>query len=250
MAFSCYYPPMPAIARTRLDRFISRCENIHRKDVRLMLAQGRIQLDGMQAQSMNQVVGQFTRVTLDDRVLQSRTACYLMLNKPCGVVSATRDPLHRTVIDLVDASPDHALHIAGRLDFNSSGLMLLTNDGAWSRGLSDPDARVTKTYGVTVQRPLRQGDIDAFRAGMHFSYEDITTRPAELMILSAYEAQVTLIEGRYHQIKRMFGRLGNRVLSIHRNAIGELTLDPALASGESRPLQLDELQRLRVPHAG
>lgn len=239
---------MPAIARTRLDRFISRCENIHRKDVRLLLAQGRIHVDGVCARSINQVVDQFTRVTLDDRVLQSREACYLMLNKPCGVVSATCDARHRTVVDLLQAPQATSLHIAGRLDCNSSGLILLTNDGAWSRGLSKPEAGVAKTYRVGVEQPLGQDYIDAFSAGMYFAYEGITTRPAELEIVSDYEAQVRLVEGRYHQIKRMFGRFGNRVLSIHRCAIGEVKLDPALAPGESRPLYPDELDRLGIPH--
>ena len=241
---------MPAIAKTRLDRFISRCEQIPRKDVRLMLAQGRIELDGVRAQSINQVINQFTRVTLDDRVLQSRAACYLMMNKPCGVVSATRDLLHRTVVDLVEQPLAGSLHIAGRLDFNSSGLMLLTNDGAWSRRLSDPETKVTKTYRVGLERPLGQGDIDAFDAGMYFSYEGITTRPAKLVIVSDYQAKVTLVEGRYHQIKRMFSRLGNRVLSIHRCAVGDVMLDPSLAPGQSRPLHVDELQRLSMPDDG
>lgn len=209
---------------------------IPRGDVRAILASGRIEVDGFPAQNINQVIGQFTHVSMDSRVLQANTPRYIMLNKPVGVVSATKDERHRTVIDLIDEKNAENLHIAGRLDFNSTGLMLLTNDGAWSRGLASPERGVSKRYRVTVDKPLTQECIDAFAAGMYFDYEDITTRPATLHIISDFAAEVTLTEGRYHQIKRMFGRFETKVLTLHRFAIGALSLDPGLASGQNREL--------------
>lgn len=232
--------------RTRLDRFISERENINRRSVRLMLARGRIRLDGKPASSINQLVDQFTHVTVDERVLQANRARYVMLHKPAGVVSATRDCRHRTAIDLLSQPYAKTLHIAGRLDFNSTGLLLLTNDGRWSRALSQPTGNISKTYQVRLEKPLDAGYIDAFAEGMYFPFEDLTTRPAELRILSDFEAEVRLVEGRYHQIKRMFGRFGNRVLTLHRSAVGSLKLD--VVAGAYRSLSQGELDELGILH--
>lgn len=222
--------------QSRLDRFISRQLGIPRRNVRAILASGRIRINGSPAQNISQVIGQFTHVSMDQQVLQANIPRYIMLNKPTGVVSATKDERHRTVIDLLGERNFENLHIAGRLDFNSTGLLLLTNDGAWSRGLASPEQGIRKQYRVTVDKPLTQNCVDAFAAGMYFDSEGITTRPARLDIISDYVAEVSLTEGRYHQIKRMFGRFENKVLTLHRFAIGTLSLDPELTPGQSREL--------------
>ena len=164
-----------------------------------------------------------------------------MMHKPTGVVSATRDDRHKTVIDLLDRADRSELHITGRLDFNSSGLLLLTNDGRWSRQLSSPQSNISKLYRVTLERPLTTDYIQAFAAGMYFEYEGIKTQPAGLRIIDDCVAEVSLVEGRYHQIKRMFGRCGNRVLRLHRIAVGSLALDAALRAGQSRDLSAAEV---------
>lgn len=228
----------------RLDRHLSEKLGIKRSDVRLLLAQGRVQVDGAPATSISQVITRFTEVRCDGQPTQLDTPRYLMLNKPRGVVCATEDDQHRTVIDLLAQPWKTRLHIVGRLDFNSTGLVLLTNDGRWSRQLSLPGSKLLKRYHVRVEKPLSNEHVEAFRDGMVFDYEGITTRPAELTVLDDYEAQVGLVEGRYHQIKRMFGRFDNRVLSIHRFAVGSLTLDPGLSPGDSRELTQGELQSL------
>ena len=169
---------------------------------------------------------------------------YLMLNKPAGIVSATADKLHCTVIDLLEQPWKDELHIVGRLDFNSTGLVLLTNDGQWSRRLSLPGSKLLKRYRVRVEKALNEDHVEAFRRGLYFKYEGVTTRPAQLIMLSEFEAEVGLVEGRYHQIKRMFGQCDNRVLSIHRFAVGSLRLDAALAPGQSRELTPAELAAL------
>ena len=220
----------------RLDRHLSTLLDIKRSDVRLLLAQGRVEVDGIIATNINQVITRFSDVRCDGKTIQARTARYLMLNKPAGIVSATVDDQHITVIDLLDQPWKDQLHIVGRLDFNSTGLVLLTNDGHWSRQLSLPGSNLLKRYRVRVEKSLTEDHVEAFRRGLYFKYEDITTRPAQLTILSEFEAEVGLIEGRYHQIKRMFGQFDNRVLSIHRFAVGSLTLDTGLAPGQSREL--------------
>jgi 16S rRNA pseudouridine516 synthase len=161
-----------------------------------------------------------------------------MMNKPIGVVSATKDEQHKTVMDLLvekNINTDD-LHVVGRLDLNSSGLLLLTNDGDWSRALMSPEKKVAKVYEVTLENPITDECIQAFANGMYFSYEDITTKPAQLEKLSECVAKVTLEEGRYHQIKRMFGRFRNPVLALHRVSIGEIKLDTDLAPGECRSI--------------
>src|SRR5688572_5822763 len=226
----------------RLDRQISFLLGIRRDDVRVLLAQKRIKVDGVVADSRELLVDGFSCITLDDETLQSGKALYLMLHKPRGVLSATADEQHAIVIDLIDHPLRSTLHIAGRLDLHASGLMLLTNDGRWSRQLSSPASGVEKVYLVTVQNPLGAEYVAAFQAGMFFSFENITTRPARLEILDLYTARVTLQEGRYHQIKRMFGRFRNPVLGIHRIAIGALQLDAGLQAAESRGLTRDEME--------
>lgn len=200
------------------------------------------------ADSINQAVGPFTQVTLDARVLQANKARYVMLHKPSGVVSATRDEQHKTVIDLLSVPYSSELHIVGRLDFNSTGLMLLTNDGRWSRFLSDPQNNIAKTYRVLLEKALDDSYVKAFADGMYFDFEGVTTRPAELRILGQYEAEVDLIEGRYHQIKRMFGRFDNRVKALHRTSVGSLSMAAGPALGQWQELTLSELDLLGLEH--
>src|SRR5690606_23746504 len=120
-----------------------------------------------------------------------------------GVVSATKDQQHTTVVDLLDVPNREQLHIVGRLDFNSTGLLLLTNDGRWSRRLMTPQYKVIKVYRVSLGEPITEECVMAFASGIHFPYENITTKPATLKILDRFTAEVHLMEGRYHQIKRM-----------------------------------------------
>lgn len=227
-----------SISRTRLDRFISEKCQINRKKVRLLLAQKRVSVDGVIALDIAQIINTFSVITLDGEIIQQNRALYIMLYKPVGVVCATKDDKHKTVIDLLclNLTPleKASLHIVGRLDLNTSGLVLLTNDSRWSEQLTSPTSKVTKKYLVTLKNPLHHDYINAFAYGMYFAYENITTKPVKLNILSKYKAEVFLTEGRYHQIKRMFGRFDNPVTALHRVSIGPYLLDESLAVGESR----------------
>lgn len=227
--------------RTRLDRFMSQQLGIKRQAIRPILAQGRILVDGCVACDVQQSIHQFSHVIFDQQVIQNHKPRYVMMHKPRGVVSATKDLKHKTVIDLLDKNEREKLHIAGRLDFNSSGLILLTNDGRWSRQLSSPANKIVKRYRVELEAPLDERYICAFAKGIYFDYEDITTQPAQLKIISRHVGEVSLIEGRYHQIKRMFGRFQNKVLQLHRLSIGKLALDPGLLPEQSRELQQREV---------
>ena len=243
----------------RLDRFISEHCNISRRSVRLMLAQKRICVDDCVSSDIGERIDKFSKITLDGQVLQDNQAFYIMLHKPIGVVSATTDKQHKTVINLLeeqrlfseDTSQDkNNLHIVGRLDLNTSGLLLLTNDSRWSERLTSPKHKVEKCYQVTLQNPLTDDYALAFAKGMFFEFENITTKPAKLKIITnqaneqshQYVAEVRLTEGRYHQIKRMFGRFRNPVIGLHRQAIGNLLLDEDLALGKSRFLTDKEIR--------
>jgi len=215
--------------------------SINKRDVRLLLAQKKVLVDGSIATDISLSIDHFSIVIVDGTTLQENKAHYIMMNKPTGVVSATMDSQHKTVIDLLDYHYRKDLHLVGRLDLMSSGLLLLTNDSRWSRQLTSPENKVPKQYRVTLEKPISEDYIQAFNEGMYFPYEDITTQPVKLEILNDYKADLTLTEGRYHQIKRMFGRFRNPVIELHRFAIGSLVLDRKLMSGESRPLSAGEI---------
>jgi len=229
----------------RLDRFISQNSGFKLADTRLLIAQKRIIVDGQMADSIRQKVTQFTEVILDGQCLQNNQPLYIMLNKPQGVVSATKDVQHTTVLDLIEHPQKNELHIVGRLDLMTTGLVLLSNDGAWSRRISLPETQLAKTYEVTLAQPLTPEYVAVFREGIYFAYENITTQPADLEILSAYNAKLTLTEGKYHQVKRMFGFFRNEVLALHRESVGPLTL-ARLELGQSRMLTLQELAAVEM----
>ena len=225
----------------RLDRFLSNLPRFNRQDARQLISQGRIYLDGQQCRDAQAEVREFSRVQLDDELLQAgKAARYFMLHKPVGVVSATRHPEHRTVLDLLDEPDKDDLHLAGRLDLNTSGLLLISNDGLWTRRLTLPGSKQPKVYRVLTEQPISTEYIEVFARGLYFAYEDLTTLPAELEILGSHSARLTLHEGRYHQVKRMFGHFQNKVIGLHRERIGPLNLGD-LPVGQYRALSDEEV---------
>lgn len=227
------------IGHQRLDKVISEYLNISRKNIRLVVAEKRVSVDGKVSLDVAQIVNKFSIIQIDNKFIQNVKPLYLMMNKPVGVVSATIDAKHKTVIDVIQAlgilskNEILELHIVGRLDLNTSGLLLLTNDSRWSERLMSPDKKVEKRYHVQLRNALTSDYIEAFKQGMYFEYEDITTKPVDLKITAEKEAEVILTEGRYHQIKRMFGRFRNEVLALKRISIGTLQLSDELQLGDA-----------------
>lgn len=227
----------------RLDRFLSNLPRFSRKDVRLALLAGRVMVDGETIKDPLHDVREFSQITLDDETLQAgKPARYFMLHKPPGCVSATTDPQHPTVLDLLDEPDKHELHIAGRLDFNTSGLMLITNDGQWSRRLTQPATKLPKVYYVETEREIGEHYLEKFAEGFYFAFENLTTLPAHLTLIGSRQARLSIVEGRYHQVKRMFGFFDNKVLRLHREIMGPLLLDPTLEPGQYRPLTPAEIR--------
>lgn len=226
----------------RLDRFLSNLPRFNRQQVRLAIAGGRVKVDGATTFDARHEVREFSRVELDDEPLQAgKPARYFMLHKPRGCVSATSDPVHPTVLDLLDEPDNHELHIAGRLDFNTTGLMLITNDGQWSRRLTQPQTHLPKVYHVVTEQAIDESYVSRFAEGFHFPYENITTQPAILTLLGPRCARLTIYEGRYHQVKRMFGHFNNKVLALHRERMGPIALSPDLEPGSYRPLDAAQI---------
>ncbi len=230
----------------RLDRFLAQHTQHGRRGIRPMLAAGRVSVDGIVEKDTQREVGEFTQVSLDGEILRHTKAIYLMMHKPAGYLSATIDAQHPTVIELIDK--DHIpekLHIAGRLDRATTGLLILTNDGKWSRLLTEPKEGVPKVYQVETADPITPETHSLFQQGIYFAYEDLTTQPAKLEILDpaqSHQCRLTIYEGRYHQVKRMFHAAGNRVTALHRISVGAITLDADLKLGEYRTLTESEIQ--------
>ena len=226
----------------RLDRFLANLPCYNRQQVRLLLVQRRVRVDAKVVTDPQAEVREFSCVEVDDQLLQAgRPARYLMLHKPAGCVSATQDPQHRTVLDLLPAELRDDLHIAGRLDYNTTGLLILTNDGQWSRRLTQPTTKLPKHYLVETEDEIGAHYVAKFREGFYFAFEDLTTLPAQLDILGPRQARLAIVEGRYHQVKRMFGHFDNKVVGLHRESMGAIQLDPRLAPGEFRALTGDEI---------
>ncbi len=221
----------------RLDRLVGKWAGSGKRRTRELFEEGRVFLNGEVAEEGGFSVGKFDRVEVDGEVVQARRPRYVIMHKPLGVVSATIDEEHGTVIDLVDREWAAELHLAGRLDRFTSGLMILTNDSRYSESLTEPDRKVGKRYLVTLDQDIGDEVIEAFEAGMWFAKEKVTTAPARVELLSSRQCRLTIYEGKHHQVKRMFARFEMKVVGLHREAIGELELPDDLAVGEWREFQ-------------
>ena len=225
----------------RLDRYITHHTGRSQKEVLRLLSAGVVRVRGEVEKGNRSEVDRFTEVSVGGEVLPFEEALYFMLNKPAGYLSATSDPEHPTVMELIDHPQRDELHLAGRLDRASTGLLLLTNNGRWSKHVTEPGSGVGKTYLVETAEDISEETARQFAEGIYFAYEDLTTQPANLEVLSTREARLTIREGRYHQVKRMFHAVGNRVTALHRESIGGLVLEAGLAVGEARRLTEDEV---------
>ena len=227
----------------RLDRFLAHHTPHGRRGIRPLLAAGRVSVDGLVEKNTHREIGEFTQVTLDGAILRDTQAIYLMMHKPAGYLSATIDDQHPTVMELIDKSEiPEELHIAGRLDRATTGLLILTNDGKWSRLLTEPKEGVPKVYQVETASVITEETRGLFKQGIYFAYEDLTTQPAELEILTPRSCRLTIYEGRYHQVKRMFHAAGNKVTALHRISVGTITLDADLKLGQYRKLTEEEIR--------
>jgi 16S rRNA pseudouridine516 synthase len=227
----------------KLNRLLAKHESLGRNRAQVLIGGRSARVNGAVVTDGLREVTRFDRVELDGAVVQAGVrAVYILLHKPAGYVCATVDAEHPTVMDLIEDPDAAGLHLAGRLDRFSTGLVLLSNDGVWSKRITEPAFKLAKTYLVETHEPIDPAAVAAFARGFYFHTEDVTTRPAELVLVGERVARVTLREGRYHQIKRMFHRVGNRVASLHREAIGGLRLGEEVPPGAWRYLTAGEME--------
>lgn len=232
----------------RLDRFLANQLGLARKEARLLCRQGRVSVDDSPARSAEQKVDPYAqKVCLDGKRISYRAFVYLMLYKPAGILSASRDSARATVIDLVPAAFSHrALFPVGRLDKDTTGLLLLTDDGDTAHRLLSPRCHVEKVYEALLDGPLPNGAVEAFGEEIVLS-DGSVCKPAGLSVVTPGDkplVRVVLTEGMYHQIKRMFGVLGLGVEALHRVSMGPLKLDSSLAPGDCRELTDEERRQL------
>ncbi len=230
----------------RLDKFLVATGKLSRSEAGRAARAGRISVNGSPVKRADlHIAPDADRITLDGEVIIYRPHTYIMLNKPSGYVSATDDKALPTVLELLPEELRRlGLFPAGRLDRDTLGLMLLTDNGELAHFLLSPVSHVPKSYRFDCRDPLTADGVAALRSGVDIG-EDKPTKPASLEVdPNGKSGVITLSEGRYHQIKRMFEAIGNKIVGLERLTFGPLSLDPSLARGEWRHLTADEISEL------
>ena len=234
----------------RLDKFLVVCAVGSRTEVKNLLKAGRVTVNGKKEKSAKLQIDQKTdEIRFDGQVLEYEEFVYYMMNKPQGVISATEDSIHRTVLDLLDdIARTKEVFPVGRLDIDTHGLLLLTNDGKLAHALLSPKRHVDKTYLAQVEGIMTQEDVETFAKGIPL--KDFTCQPAKLEIVSLDSVKnqslvrVTIAEGKFRQVKRMVAYCGKEVVDLQRLTMGTLALDENLGQGEWRRLTKEELENL------
>ena len=226
----------------RLDKFIAENTGLTRSQAAKELKAGLITVNGEIVKAGAIKISQQDEIYYDgERLEWVETGQYFMLNKPQGCVCSHDDGDYPTIFQFFDYPLSSRLHTAGRLDVDTTGLVLLTDDGKWSHRITSPKHHCEKTYLVTLADPIEDFYAPKLREGILLRGEKTPTLPAEMEILDDYNLNLTISEGRYHQVKRMFAALGNKVVALHRWRIGEIILDETLEEGEFRALNKQEI---------
>lgn len=234
----------------RLDKFISQQLGVSRAIAGRVIRAQRVTVDGEIVRDSSSKLLAEQQVEFDGKPLAQETGPrYFMLNKPQGYVCSTEDPDHPTVLYFLDEPVAHKLHAAGRLDIDTTGLVLMTDDGQWSHRITSPRHHCEKTYLVTLESPISDDTEEQFTQGVQLHNEPDLTKPATLEIITPTQVRLTITEGRYHQVKRMFAAVGNRVIGLHRERIGAIELDASLAEGEYRRLTEQEVASVGMPQS-
>ncbi len=229
----------------RLDKFLSHATDYSRAQVKKLIRDKRVSINGELARQADRMVSDNDVVCLDQQPVQLAGPSYLMLYKPAGYVCATTDSENPTVLDLIDTPPAD-LSVAGRLDKDTTGLVLLSNDGQWVHRVISPRSDCLKVYHATLDAPLTPEIVQAFASGVQLKNDDKPTLPARVSTLTDTVVSVAVSEGRYHQVRRMFAACGRHVLALHRVSIGSIMLDPAMMPGQYRALNTTEIDSMNT----
>lgn len=230
----------------RIDKFVTACGAASRSEVKKLIKSGRIAVNGVLAKKSDEHIDENTdAVTLDGKELVYRKFVYIMLNKPQGYISAVYDKHYPVVTELISKEYAHfEVAPVGRLDLDTEGLLILTNDGDFNHNMTSPKKNVYKRYFAKLDKAAEQKDTEVFRNGIEF--KDFTTKPAILEITeNPNEVYIEIAEGKFHQVKRMCEYVGKTVTYLKRVSVGPLKLDETLKLGESREMTKEEVDMLK-----
>ena len=233
--------------KLRLDKYLTEMGCGTRSQVKKEILKGSVSVNGEIAKKAERKVD----TEKDEIIFKGEKIFYagyeyFMLNKPQGYVCSTDDPDHPTVLYFLDEPVAYKLHAAGRLDIDTTGLVLMTDDGQWSHRITSPRHHCEKTYLVTLESPVADDTAEQFARGVQLHNEKDLTKPAVLEVITPTQVRLTISEGRYHQVKRMFAAVGNHVVELHRERIGDIRLDDDLEPGEYRPLTEEEIASVNL----
>lgn len=229
----------------RLDKFLAQMNIGTRSEVKNAVRKGKVTVNGKVCKNAEEKIEESTdKVCYENREIVYEKYVYYMLNKPAGVVSATKDNVDKTVMDLFSDISGKDLFPVGRLDKDTEGLLLITNDGELAHNLLSPKKHISKTYRVRTRDILAKEQLEALERGVDIG-EDTITLPAEAEQIEEKELFLTIYEGKFHQVKRMLKAVGNEVIYLERIKMGQLSLDETLPRGEFRKLTTDEVLLLK-----
>lgn len=226
----------------RLDKFLCDALGATRKEATKLIKSGEVTVNGEMVKSGSFKPTEQCIVEWQGRIVEATGPRYIMLFKPEGFVCSHEDGFNHTAFTLLDEVRMEDLHFAGRLDVDTTGLVLITDDGKWSHKITSPKHKCEKRYRVWLADPVGQDYAQKFEQGIELRNEREPTLPAKLEVIDDHQVLLTIVEGKYHQVKRMFAALGNKVEALHRECIGNIVLDQELDPGEYRYLTDAEIE--------
>ncbi|QOL25146.1 16S rRNA pseudouridine(516) synthase RsuA [Thalassotalea sp. LPB0316] len=225
----------------RLDKFICKSTELTRNDAKKLLKAKLVTVNDQVTTSAACKLGEGDVVKIEEEVISLIGHRYIMLNKPEEMICSTTDEVYPSILHLIDVERVFDLHIAGRLDVDTTGLVLITDDGKWSHNITSPNKGCQKTYRVITRVDITDDMVSALEQGVELHNEKAMTKPAMVEVIDSRQMLLTISEGKYHQVKRMLAAVGNKVIELHREKIGSISLDTTLDFGQWRYLTEDEI---------
>ncbi|MFT5816092.1 MAG: 16S rRNA pseudouridine516 synthase [Psychroserpens sp.] len=225
----------------RLDKFICKSTELTRTEAKKLLKMSKVTVNDVVIKDPATQVHEDDDIFIEDEALTARSFRYIILHKPLATICSNVDEIYPSLLHLIAVDKAFDMHVAGRLDADTTGLVLITDDGHWSHNIISPKKQCEKVYRVWLRDPLKTTTTEKFTHGVQLQGEDDLTRPAKLEQVAEKEVLLTITEGKYHQVKRMFAAVGNQVLGLHREQVGPVKLAD-LPLGEWRYLNTEEVR--------
>ena len=228
----------------RLDKYICESTSLTRSQAKKVISQGRIKSDDKVVRSSAYKTKEGEGIRYDGDIISVRGSRYIMINNPQDFICSTGDEQLPSLFNLIDVEKKEQLFIAGRLDADTTGLALITDDGQWSHKVTSPRNKCKKRYRIGLDAVITDEAIKQLKEGVQLNSEPQPCLPAEVEVISDTEVVLTISEGKYHQVKRMLAAVGNLVIELHREQVGDIKLDDSLALGEWRYLTTEEIKSI------